>query len=112
MNEIETLIRQLINHRSWKALKQELHNLEPFQIADLIEVLPKEEQVLMFRIVPRETAKEIFKHLSQDEQEDIIEGMAGYSSKLTELLNDLDPDDRTAFFEELPGEVSQRLMLM
>ena len=112
MKEIETLIRQLINNRSWKMLKQELNNLEPFQIADLIETLPKEEQILLFRIVPRETAKEIFKHLSQDEQEDIIEGMAGNVSKLKELLNDLDPDDRTAFFEELPGEVSQRLMLM
>ena len=112
MNEIETLIKQLINNRSWKMLKQELNNLEPFQIADLIEMLPKEEQILLFRIVPRETAKEIFKHLSQDEQEDIIEGMAGNVSKLKELLNDLDPDDRTAFFEELPGEVSQRLMLM
>jgi len=29
---------------------------------------------------------------------------------LTELLNDLEPDDRTAFFEELPGEATQRLM--
>ena len=31
---------------------------------------------------------------------------------MTDLLNDLDPDDRTAFFEELPGEVSQRLVQM
>jgi magnesium transporter len=31
---------------------------------------------------------------------------------LAGLLNDLDPDDRTAFFEELPGTVCQRLMQM
>ena len=31
---------------------------------------------------------------------------------MTDLLNDLEPDDRTAFFEELPGEVSQRLVQM
>ena len=112
MNEIETLIEQLIEKRSWKELKRELNNLEPYQIANLIEALPKQDQIVLFRLVSREYAKEVFKHLSHDEQEDIIEGMAGYASKLTELLNDLDPDDRTAFFEELPGEVSQRLLQM
>jgi magnesium transporter len=110
MNEIETLIKNLLDARRWKALKQELNNLEPYQIADIIEILPKEEQLLLFRLVSRENAKEIFKRLSQDDQEDIIEGLANYASKLTELLNDLDPDDRTAFFEELPGEVTQRLL--
>lgn len=112
MNEINTFIRQLIDERSWKILKEELNKLEPFQIAELIETLPKQEQILLFRILPRESAKEIFTHLSHDEQEDIIEGIAGNVSKLTGLLNDLDPDDRTAFFEELPGEVSQRLVQM
>ena len=110
MNEIKIHFKQLIDERSWQALKQELNNLEPFQIAELIETLPKEEQILLFRILSRKSAKEIFQHLSHDQQEDIIEGIAGNVSQLTELLNDLDPDDRTAFFEELPGRVSQRLM--
>ena len=112
MNEIRDYFRQLINKRSWITLKQKLNNLEPFQIAELIESLPKEEQIVLFRILSRESAKEIFQHLSHDEQEDIIEGIAGNVSQLTGLLNDLDPDDRTAFFEELPGNVSQRLMQM
>ena len=112
MNEIKDFIRQLIEKRSWMTLKQELNTLEPFQIAELIESLPKEMQIVLFRILSRESAKEIFQHLSHDEQEGIIEGIAGNVSQLTGLLNDLDPDDRTAFFEELPGNVSQRLMQM
>ncbi len=60
--------------------------------------------------MPQELAKETFKRLSHDEKEDIIEGLAVNINVVTSLLNDLDPDDRTAFFEELPGEVSQRLM--
>ena len=112
MNEIKIYFRQLIDERSWQALKQGLNNLEAFQIAELIETLPKQEQILLFSILSRQSAKEIFQHLSHDQQEDIIEGLAGNVSQLTELLNDLDPDDRTAFFEELPGVVSQRLMQM
>ena len=112
MNEIKIYFSQLIEERSWKVLKQELNNLESFQIAELIEYLPKQEQILLFRILSRESAKEIFSHLSHDDQSDIIEGLANNVSQLTDLLNDLDPDDRTAFFEELPGVVSQRLMQM
>ena len=112
MYDIKIHFKKLIEERSWKALKHELNNLEAYQIAELIESLPKEEAVLLFRILSRESAKEIFEHLSRDEQIDIIEGIADNVTQLTELINDLDPDDRTAFFEELPGEVSQRLMQM
>ena len=112
MNEIKDFFQQLIDERSWMTLKHELNNLEPFQIAEIIESLPKQEQIVLFRMLSRQSAKEIFQHLSHDEQEDIIEGIAGNVAQLAGLLNDLDPDDRTAFFEELPGSVSQRLMQM
>ena len=112
MNEIKIYFSRLIEERSWKVLKEKLNNLESFQIAEIIETLPKREQILLFRILSRESAKEIFSHLSHEDQSDIIEGLAQHVSQLTDLLNDLDPDDRTAFFEELPGVASQRLMQM
>ena len=110
MNEIKIRFQQLIENKSWKNVKHELCNLEPFQIAEIISWLSKSDQLILFRLLSRDQAKEAFQHLSHDEQEDIIEGLAANINKLTGLLNDLDPDDRTAFFEELPGAVSQRLM--
>jgi magnesium transporter len=110
MNEIKIHFQGLIEAKSWKTVKDELTHLEPFQIAEIIECLSKSDQIILFRLLSRETAKETFQHLSHDEQEDIIEGLAVNINKVTDLLNDLDPDDRTAFFEELPGEVSQRLI--
>ena len=112
MNEIKDFFQQLIDERSWMTLKHELNNLEPFQMADVIESLPKQEMIILFRMLSPQSAKEIFQHLSHDQQEDIIEGIADNVVQLTALLNDLDPDDRTAFFEELPGSVIQRLMQM
>jgi len=110
MKEIKIHFQELIEEKNWKTVKQKLTNLEPFQIAEIIESLSKSDQIILFRLLSREMAKETFQHLSHDGQEDIIEGMAVNINKMTDLLNDLDPDDRTAFFEELPGEVSQRLM--
>ena len=112
INEIKNRFGQLIADKNWKILKSELSDLEPFQIAEAIGELPKSDRTIPFRLLSRESAKETFKHLSHDQREEIIDGLAAHIDKMTDLLNDLDPDDRTAFFEELPGEVSQRLVQM
>ena len=112
INEIKNRFGQLIADKNWKILKSELSDLEPCQIAEAIGELPKSDRTIPFRLLSRESAKETFKHLSHDQREEIIDGLAAHIDKMTDLLNDLDPDDRTAFFEELPGEVSQRLVQM
>ena len=108
--EIKNHFLQLIEEKSWKVAKQELANFEYFEIAEIIGALQKSDQIILFRLLSRTQAKEVFQHLSPEDQEDIIGSLATNVSKLSTLLNDLDPDDRTAFFEELPGTMSQRLM--
>jgi len=110
MTEIIQDFQTLIQNKQWKSLRKLLIELEPIDIAELIEELDNEEDVILFRLLPNELAKNTFQHLEHDSQEQIIEGLAQYAYKLSNLLNDLDPDDRTAFFEELPGEVSHRLI--
>ena len=112
MNEIKNYLLRLFDEKNWKILKKELNRLEPLQIAEVMEDLPKSERIVFFRLLSRKLAKETFQYLSLEKQEDIIDGMASNKEKIAALLNDLDPDDRTAFFEELPGAVSQRLMQM
>ncbi|MDH6357950.1 magnesium transporter [Parabacteroides sp. PF5-9] len=110
MNEFKMEFQLLIEAKKWKILKQALNDLNPHQIAETIGELSKTDQIILFRLLSREQAKEVFQHLLHDEQEDVIKGLAANSNQIADLLNDLDPDDRTAFFEELPGKVSQRLM--
>jgi magnesium transporter len=112
VNDYKVLLQKLIRERSWKLVKEELNSLEPVYIAELIEELPKTDRIVAFRLLPRQLSIETFAHLSHNDQEAIIEGLAANIAQVTHLLNDLDPDDRTAFFEELPGEVSQRLVQM
>jgi magnesium transporter len=111
-NSIKNHFLQLIEENRWKEVKNELANFDPVQIAEIFEEIPKSDQIILFRLLSRKLAKETFQHLSYEEQEDIIESLAANVNKLSTLLNDLDPDDRTAFFEELPGTMSQRLIQM
>lgn len=110
MIEATINFEELIKNKSWSALRRELEDLDPILIADVIEELSDQDDIILFRLLPREQAKNTFQYLSHDKQEQIIEGLAKNVNKLSGLLNDLDPDDRTAFFEELPGNITQRLI--
>lgn len=110
MVEFGTKFRDLIKNKEWKSLKFSLNEYDSIQLAELIEDVAEKEAIILFRLLSREQAKEVFQLLSHSEQEQIIEGLAQNTLKLSDLLNDLEPDDRTAFFEELPGEVTQQLM--
>ena len=110
MVEIKLNFQELIDARKWQALKRELKELDPRQIAEIIEYLPEPDDIILFRLLPREQSKETFQHLSHQEQENIIQKLALNTGKISSLLNDLDPDDRTAFLEELPGEITQKLI--
>lgn len=110
MTEIAVNFQELIEKKQWKALRDEIIQLEPYLIAEVIEELGDQDDLIVFRLLPRELAKSTFQHLNHDKQEEIIEGLAQNVSRLSSLLNDLDPDDRTAFFEELPGQITQRLI--
>ena len=90
--------------------ENELTSFDTFQISEFIEELDEDDDIIMFRLLSREQAKETFQHLSHGKQEKIVEGLAKNVRTISSLLNDLDPDDRTAFLEELPGTITQRLI--
>lgn len=110
MVKIKSGFFQLIEHKDWKTVKSRLNGTDPFHLAEIIEELSAPNDVLFFRCLSKEQAKEAFQFLSHDKQEDLIEGLAHNTEAISNLLNDLDPDDRTAFFEELPGDIARRLI--
>ncbi|NLA25058.1 MAG: magnesium transporter [Bacteroidales bacterium] len=113
MNKNEILIfEDLIRNKSWRELRLKLEDMDAFLISELIEELSDEDDIIVFRLLPRDLAKDTFQHLDTEKQEQIIESLANNNRRLANLLNDLEPDDRTAFFEELPQSISQKLIQM
>ncbi|GAB1404636.1 Magnesium transporter MgtE [anaerobic digester metagenome] len=110
MIEAKIDFQELIEQRDWRTLRRELKLLKSHDIAEIIEDLSEDNDIILFRLLPREEAKNTFQYLSFDKQEQIIEGLAKNVNRVSSLLNDLDPDDRTAFFEELPGKITKRLL--
>ncbi|PKR79847.1 hypothetical protein CW751_12885 [Brumimicrobium salinarum] len=100
----------LLNSKQWKALKLRVKNVEAFDLAELFEDLLTRDKIVVFRLLNNEKTKSVFKLLSLEHQHEIIEGLAENAHKIAQLLNDIQPDDRTAFLSELPSEIAQQLI--
>ncbi|RNC66815.1 magnesium transporter [Proteiniphilum sp. X52] len=110
MTDTQITFQRLIQERAWTSLKRELTKLDVPDITYLIEHSNQLQSIILFRLLPGKEAKEVFRELHPDKQGEIINGLAHHASRLSDLMNDMDPDDRTALFEELPGKVAQQLM--
>lgn len=103
-------IEQLINERDFFALRTELREWPPPDLAALIAELETEEQVIVFRILPRRLAADVFEYMELEEQEQLLKAMT--QEHVARLLNDMAPDDRTELFEELPATVTKQLLAL
>ncbi len=103
-------IQELIAGKKFLELKNILVDWYPQEIAELIENLPKSDDVIIFRSLPLDLATSTFEYLSSEKQQRLVEDIASEKERLAGLLEELSPDDRTAFLEELPGPVGQKLL--
>lgn len=110
MKELKAKYHELIENENWSAIQKSLTSLDSIQTSQLIEEIAKGDEIVLFMLFERKQAKEVFQLLSHYKQQQIIEGLAQNIQKQSNLLNDIEPDDRTAFFEDLPGKAIQGLM--
>ena len=75
----------------------------PADIAETLSELPVKERVLAFLKVPKQYKADVFSHLDPGFQEETIRNIG--SEEVSEILNAMTPDDRTALFEDFPDEL-------
>lgn len=110
MDHFKTQLHGLLQNREWNTLRRLLAQHDSFKLAKLIEKRNDESEIILIRLLGRTQTKEVFSLLSYEKQHAIIKRLAHDNHKLSILLNDMEPDDRTAFFEELPKEIAQKLI--
>ncbi len=99
---------ELILKKDWESLRIAFEELDPADIAEVLDDLPPEDSGVIFRILPRDVAGSSFEYLPMDQQTEIVQTLG--SDQLAAVLNEMSPDDRTRLFEELPAEVTKRAL--
>ena len=103
-----TDLERAIRARDFPALHEMLKHWPPSTTASVIENLSVEEQVVAFRLLPRDLAADVFEYLPLDAQERLLKAMA--TEEVAKILNEMAPDDRTALLDELPAAATRQLL--
>ena len=101
-------LARVIRARDFPVLHEMLKHWSPPTTASLIEALSVEEQVVAFRLLPRDLAADVFEYLPLEAQERLVKAMA--TEEVAKILNEMAPDDRTALLDELPAAVTRQLL--
>jgi magnesium transporter len=96
--------------RDYPRLRDLVRNRHASDLAAALTELGIEDQVIVFRILPRKDAAAVFAYLSREQQESLLKAMA--REDIAALLNSMAPDDRTMFLEELPASVTRQLLAL
>lgn len=105
---IQPELNALIASRDFATLREVLDDLLPPDVAELIADIPESDQAVVFRLLPKAIASDVFEYLSFETKETLLKSLG--QEEVAGILNDMRPDDRTAFLEELPGSVTKQLL--
>lgn len=101
-------IREMLSEKRYRELKAIFSAMEPADIALLFADLPNELLPLLYRILPKDMAAEVFVNMDYDEQEFLI---AAFSDReLKEVLDEMYLDDAVDIIEEMPASVVKRIL--
>lgn len=101
-------IMELVEERKYAAVRRELMELHPVDIAEIFSELDHKVLPVVFRLLPKETAAETFVELDSEHQEALIQGFS--DAELKNILSELFVDDTVDILEEMPANVVQRML--
>jgi magnesium transporter len=108
MEEMVEQIELLLEQHDEKQLREYLNNLNISDVEALIGELP-EHGPLFIETLSLNRAVNVFRILDFPAQERIFKKLSG--QRIAGIINELPPDDRTAFFSELHGDAVKTLIL-
>jgi len=102
------LALSLVHEKKFIELRSLMTEAEPADIALLFEELAHEEAPLVFRVLPKELAAEVFVEMDSDLQERFIGTFTDH--ELKNILEELFLDDIVDIVEEMPANVVSRIL--
>jgi magnesium transporter len=100
--------RNLLETKNYFKIKNTINHLEATDIAAIFEDFSPTEIVVLFRLLNKELAAEVFVELDSDQTEALIKAFS--DSELKKVIDELYVDDMADIIEELPANVVSRIL--
>ncbi len=101
-------LHELIHERRFGEIRRRLLAFDAPDVAEAIRALGPEHEAVVFRLLSKDRATDVFEHLPFEAQENLVRALG--DKDVAAILDDMSPDDRTELLGELPGKVTKRLV--
>lgn len=97
-----------LENKKFATLKPILTEMEPADIAEIMNDIDKNDVLLLFRLLPKDLASDVFVDIDTDRQKLLIESFT--DKEVSRIINDLFADDTADLIEEMPSNVVIRIL--
>ena len=101
-------ILELIASKKFGLLKNELSEINPADLSEIFDEIKHKDIPVIFRILPKELAAEVFVLMDSDMQKLLISSFS--DKELREVMDELFMDDTVDIIEEMPASVVKRIL--
>ena len=101
-------LMELLDSRHMKELQTRLEDMNEFDVAEFLSEIGDNRMPMVFRLLSKETAADVFANFDAPEQEQIINSIT--DSELSAIIEELYVDDAVDMMEELPANVVKLVM--
>ena len=102
------ILTELLHNKKWKELKEILDEMNEQDIAELFMELDERDLTLIYRLLNKELAAEVFVNMEPEYQEMLIRAFS--DTELREVLDELYVDDAVDLIEEMPASLVKRIL--
>ena len=106
--EFALRLQEMLEKKQYRELRGAFSLFEAADIALLFEEFEDKELLLFFRLLPKETAAEVFVEMAPEQKESLINSFS--DAYLREVLAELYVDDTVELIEEMPAGVVKRIL--
>ena len=105
--EVEEVL-ELLEQKQFNKLKEYLGRINGADFPSIFEALDEKDMIIIFRLLNKEEAAEIFAELDADLQEKLINSFS--DTELKYVVDNLFMDDTVDMIEEMPSNVVKRIL--
>ena len=105
--ELEEVI-ELIENKRINELRKYLENINSADFPSILEQIDEEKKIMVYRILPKSKAAEVFVELDHDAQEKLINYLT--DNEIKNVMNEIYMDDAVVLIEEMPSFVVKRIL--
>lgn len=105
----EKTLQQYLQDKRYREIRSILIEMKEVDIAEVLEQLDITTALMLFRLLPKDVAVEVFSFFSSDKQKEIVGNIT--DSELQHIVNEMYFDDMIDLLEEMPANVVKRILL-